>query len=207
LEEAILSFIEQAYVLMGWPGVVVLSAIESASIPLPSEIIMPLSGWMLIKKQGLGVSFTLVAAFAGGLGNTIGSLLAYWIGTKGGRVFLEKYGRFFLISHHDLQRADAWFEKYGQRAIFFSRLLPVVRTFISLPAGISRMPLVKFTIYTFIGSFIWSWGLAYGGFILGEHWEQLRSAMRPFDIPIIVAVVALAALFIYRRVKHNHASH
>lgn len=207
LEEALLSFIENAYIAMGWPGVIVLSAIESACIPLPSEIIMPLSGWMLIKEQGLSVWYTLVAAAAGGLGNTLGSLVAYWVGIKGGRRLLERYGKFILVSHHDLERADNWFGKYGQSTVFFSRLLPVVRTFISLPAGISRMPLVKFTIYTFIGSFIWSWGLAYGGFLLGQHWEDLRSAMRPFDIPIIVIVVALVAFFVYRRVRQKRASY
>jgi membrane protein DedA with SNARE-associated domain len=205
LEETLFFFVRETYVLIGWPGVILLSAVESACIPLPSEVIMPLAGWMLIKEQGLGPLYTIIAAIAGGLGNTLGSLVAYWVGTKGGRKLLERYGRFILITHHDLQRADEWFKRYGQSTVFFSRLLPVVRTFISLPAGIAGMPLGKFTIYTFVGSYLWSWGLAYGGFLLGKHWEQLRATMRPFDIPILVAIVALTALFIFSKVRQRHA--
>ncbi|MEW6033266.1 MAG: DedA family protein [Chloroflexota bacterium] len=206
IEQAILSFVQQAYTLMGWPGVVLLMAIESACIPLPSEIVMPLSGWMLIKEAGLGVGYTVVAAFAGALGNTLGSVAAYWVGWKGGRVFLERYGRFLLISHHDLERADAWFARYGHQTAFFSRLLPVVRTFISLPAGIARMPLFKFTAYTFAGSFLWSWALAYGGFLLGQHWEKIRAVMRPFDIPIVIAVVVFVVWFVVHRLRQRSPS-
>lgn len=201
IERQIIAFIAQVYDLIQWPGVVILMAIESACIPLPSELIMPLSGWMLIKAKGLDASFTLVAAFYGALGNTLGSALAYWVGAKGGRPLVERYGRYILISHHDLDRADRWFKRYGDWAVFFSRLLPVVRTFISLPAGISRMPFGRFMLYTFLGSFPWSWGLAYGGYLLGEHWEGLRAAMRPFDIPIIIVIVALVALYVWRHVR------
>lgn len=186
---------------MGWPGVVVLMAIESACIPIPSEVIMPLSGWMLVRDRGLSIWHTLVAGFYGGLGCTIGSLVAYYIGASGGRAFLERYGRYLLITPHEIEAADRWFQRYGDLAIFLSRLMPVVRTFISLPAGIARMPVVKFTIYTFVGSFIWSWGLALGGYLLGEHWEQLRAVMRPFDIPIILAIMALAGVYVYRRIN------
>ena len=191
---------------MGWTGVVVLMAVESACIPLPSEIIMPLSGWMLIKEQSLPVSYTLIAGIYGALGCTIGSVVAYAVGMWGGRPFLSRYGRYILISHHDLDLADRWFEKSGSWAIFASRLLPVVRTFISLPAGIARMHFVKFVIYTFLGSFIWCAGLAYGGYLLGEHWEQIREVMRPFDPVIGVLIVILVALYVYRHVKHlNHS--
>ena len=186
---------------MGWTGVVVLMAVESACIPLPSEIIMPLSGWMLIKEQSLPVSYTLIAGIYGALGCTIGSVVAYAVGMWGGRPFLSRYGRYILISHHDLDLADRWFEKSGSWAIFASRLLPVVRTFISLPAGIARMHFVKFVIYTFLGSFIWCAGLAYGGYLLGEHWEQIREVMRPFDPVIGVLIVILVALYVYRHVK------
>jgi membrane protein DedA with SNARE-associated domain len=178
-------------------------AIESACIPLPSELIMPLAGWMLIKEQSLAVTYVLVAGAYGGLGNTIGSAIAYGVGMWGGRPFLKRYGKYFLISQRDLDLADRWFAKSGSWSIFASRLLPVVRTFISLPAGIARMPFVKFLVYTFLGSFIWSIGLAYGGYQLGEHWEQLRAIMRPFD-PFIIAVIAIfAALYIYRHIKHS----
>ena len=203
LEQQLLLFISQLYDAIGWPGVVVLSAIESANIPVPSEIIMPLSGWMLVRDKGLALEYTAVAGFYGALGNTIGSVVSYWIGAKGGRPFIERYGRYVLISHHDLALADRWFRKYGDFAIFFSRLLPVVRTFISFPAGVARMPFVKFVVYTFLGAFLWCWALAFGGYQLGEHWEQLRAVMRPFDIPIIVLGLVLVGLFFYRHLRRG----
>ena len=206
IEQAILEFTNQVYLSMGWPGVVVLMAIESACIPFPSEIIMPLAGWMLIREQSLPVVHILTAGFYGGLGNTLGSALAYWVGMWGGRPFLERYGKYLLISRHDLELADRWFERSGGWSVFASRLLPVVRTFISLPAGIARMHFSKFLFYTFLGSFIWSVGLAYGGYQLGEHWEVLRTAMRPFDPAIGVILLILLALYIYRHWKHVKAS-
>ncbi|MDP2931679.1 MAG: DedA family protein [Chloroflexota bacterium] len=201
IEQQLLDFIAQVYNLMHWPGVVLLMAIESACIPLPSEIIMPLAGWMLIRNESLPAVYTLVAGAYGALGCTIGSFIAYEIGISGGRRFLERYGKYVLISHHDLDQAQQWFDKRGSWAIFASRLLPVVRTFISLPAGIARMHLVKFLIYTFIGSFIWCTGLAYGGYQLGEHWEQVRAVMRPFD-PLIAAIIVVGiGYYIYRHLK------
>jgi len=191
---------------MHWPGVVLLMAIESACIPLPSELIMPLSGWMLIKARSLPAIYTMIAGFYGALGCTIGSIVAYAVGAWGGRPFLNKYGKYILISHHDLDVADRWFERSGSWVIFVSRLLPVVRTFISLPAGIARMHLVKFLVYTFVGSFIWCAGLAYGGYMLGEHWEQIRDVMRPFDPVIGVLIIIFIALYIYRHVKHFNQS-
>jgi len=202
LEQGLLDFINYTYSLIQWPGVVVLMAIESACIPLPSELIMPLAGWMLIKERALAATYTLVAGAYGALGNTIGSAIAYGIGMWGGRPFLEKYGKYILISRHDLDLADRWFYKSGNWSIFVSRLLPVVRTFISLPAGIARMHFVKFLVYTFLGSFIWSVGLAYGGYLLGEHWEQIRTIMRPFDPFVIAVFFILIALYIYRHLKH-----
>ena len=203
LEQALLDFISNIYTSMHWPGVVALMAIESACIPLPSELIMPLAGWMLIKEQFLPVTYTLLAGVYGALGCVIGSVIAYGIGMWGGRPFLEKYGKYILISGRDLNLADRWFEKSGDWTIFVSRLLPVVRTFISLPAGIARMHFAKFLIYTFLGSFIWCAGLAYGGYLLGEHWEEIRTVMRPLDPLIGVLIVALIAFYIYRHIKHS----
>ena len=202
LEQVILNFIQATYNLMQWPGVVVLMAIESACIPFPSEIIMPLAGWMLIKEQGLPVTYVLAAGAWGGLGNTIGSVIAYYVGMWAGRPLLNKYGRYILISQRDLEISDRWFARSGSWTVFVSRLLPVVRTYISLPAGIARMNIYKFIVYTFAGAFIWSTGLAYGGYLMGEHWEQLRNAMRPFDPVIIAVIVILIALYIYRHIKH-----
>ena len=182
-------------------------ALESACIPIPSELIMPLSGWMLVRDQGLGIEYTLLAGLFGALGCTIGSLVAYWVGASGGRSFLLRYGRYILISHHDLDTAEHWFQKYGDLAIFLSRLMPVVRTFISFPAGVSRMRLGTFILYTFAGSLPWYWGLAIGGYVLGEHWERLREVMRPFDIPIILVILALTGLYVYRHLQRNKVTY
>ncbi len=202
IEQLLLSFIAGVYDAIGWPGVVLLMGIESASIPLPSELIMPLAGWMLIQAKGQPMSYLLLAGLYGALGNLLGSLIAYAVGAWGGRPLLHRYGRYFLITRSELDRADAWFAKYGDWAIFLSRLLPVVRTFISFPAGVVRMPILRFSILTFLGSFPWSLALAYGGYVLGDNWEALRHAMRPFDIPIIIALIALVCFYVYRRVQH-----
>jgi membrane protein DedA with SNARE-associated domain len=186
---------------MEWPGVVVMMAIESAAIPLPSEIIMPLAGWMLVKDRGLGEEWLLLAAFCGALGNLLGSLLAYYVGAWGGRPLVLRYGRYVLISHHDLDLADRWFARYGTWTVLVSRLLPVVRTFVSVPAGVARMPVWRFSVYTFAGSFFWSLGLAWAGFVLGENWERIRDWMRPADIPIAIIVVILIGLYVYRHVR------
>ena len=201
IESVFLDIINQIYDAMGWPGVVLLMAVESAAIPFPSELIMPLAGWMLIQAKGDSAWMVWLAAFYGALGNLLGSWVAYWISLKGGRPLLLKYGKYVLITREEIDRAEFWFNKYGDWIVFFSRLLPVVRTFISVPAGISRMNLWRFSIFTFIGSYPWSLGLAYGGFLLGENWEDLRSVMRPFDIPIGVVVVAAVAWFVYRRIR------
>jgi len=176
-------------------------AIESACIPLPSEIIMPLAGWFLVDARGLGVEWLLLAAFCGALGNLIGSWVAYAVGAWGGRPLLLRYGRYFLITRHEVEQADRWFARYGDRAVLISRVLPVIRTFISLPAGIARMNLWRFSILTFVGSFPWSLGLAWAGYLLGENWERIREWMRPADIPILIVLAALVAWYIYRRVR------
>jgi membrane protein DedA with SNARE-associated domain len=201
VEHQILDFIRHVYQILGWPGVVLLMAIESACIPLPSEIIMPLSGWMLIADKGLGVEYVVLAGLCGAVGNVIGSVIAYWVGAWGGRPFLHRYGKYVLVSHHDIEVADRWFDRYGDRIVFLSRLLPAVRTFISFPAGIARMKMGKFLLYSFLGSFPWSVGLAYGGYLLGQNWERIREVMRPFDIPILVIFLALVAFFIWRRLR------
>ena len=192
---------ENIYDAIGWPGVVFLMAVESAAIPFPSEIIMPLAGWLLIKDRGLGFEWLFLAAFYGALGNTIGSIVAYYVGAWGGRPMLERYGRFVFITRRELDWADRWFSRYGERAVFISRLLPVIRTFISVPAGVARMNILRFTALTFAGSYPWSFGLAWGGYALGENWERLGDWFRPVAIPIAVAVVLLIVFFLYRRIR------
>ena len=201
LEHQLLAWIAQVYSAVGWPGVVLMMAIESAGIPIPSELIMPLSGWMLVQAKGHGLGFVLLAGFYGALGNLLGSLLAYWVGAKGGRPLLEKFGRYVFISRRDLEVSDRWFARYGELTVCFSRMLPLVRTFISFPAGVARMNVFRFSLYTFLGALPWCLGLAYGGYLLGENWESLRNAMRPFDIPIGLAVVAVIALYVWRHVR------
>jgi membrane protein DedA with SNARE-associated domain len=201
VETILLEFVEDLYNTIGWPGVVFLMAVESAGIPFPSELIMPLAGWMLIQDKGNSAWMVGLAGFYGALGNLIGSWVAYWISLKGGRPLLFKYGKYALITREEVDRAEAWFNRYGDWIVFFSRLLPVVRTFISIPAGIARMNLWKFSILTFAGSFPWSLGLAYGGYLLGENWEDLRSVMRPFDIPILIILAAAVVWFLVRRIR------
>jgi membrane protein DedA with SNARE-associated domain len=202
IEQSLLNFITSTYNLLQWPGVIALMAIESALIPLPSELIMPLAGWLLIKDAGRSVYFIFAAGAYGALGNTIGSLIAYAVGMWAGRPLLDRYGRYILLSRHDLDLADRWFTRSGAWTVFVSRLLPLVRTYISLPAGIARMNIIKFIIYTFTGSFLWSTALAYGGYQLGAHWEKIRNAMRPFDPVILAMVVLLVLLYIYRHVRN-----
>jgi membrane protein DedA with SNARE-associated domain len=206
LEQWLLQVIANTYGLLQWPGVVALMAIESACIPLPSELIMPLAGWMLIRDQSLPATYALVAGAYGALGNTIGSVIAYVVGMWAGRPLLNRYGRYILMSQHDLDRAERWFSERGSWTVFISRVLPVVRTYISLPAGIARMNIITFVLYTFIGSFMWSVGLAYGGYLLGEHWEQIRAVMRPFDPFFIAVILALVALYIYRHIRRFRQS-
>ncbi|MDA1127855.1 MAG: DedA family protein [Chloroflexi bacterium] len=201
IETWFLEIITDVYDVMGWPGVVFLMGIESAAIPFPSELIMPLAGWLLIEAKGDSAWMLGMAAFYGALGNLLGSWVAYWIGYKGGRPLLNKYGKYVLVTRHEVDQAEEWFQKYGDLAVFASRMLPVVRTFISIPAGIARMNIWKFSFYTFVGSYPWSLGLAYGGYKLGENWEDLRRVMRPFDFPIAGIIVVVVAWFIYRRIK------
>src|SRR2546430_7465518 len=165
--EIVSGFIVPTVTTLGYSGIVLLMAIESACIPLPSEIIMPFSGYVFGKTwTGLmGVSI------AGAFGCVIGSLVAYWIGMYGGRPVIEKYGKYILISHHDLDLADRWFDRFGEIIVFVSRLLPAIRTFIAFPAGVARMNLKKFVIYTFAGSLPWCIGLSYAGKKLAEQWD------------------------------------
>jgi membrane protein DedA with SNARE-associated domain len=186
---------------MGYSGIVLLMAIESACIPLPSEIIMPFSGYLV----STGHMNLWLVSIAGAVGCVLGSLVAYWVGSKGGRPLIEKYGRYVLISKHDLDLADRWFEKRGELIIFLSRMLPAVRTFIAFPAGVARMNLKRFVIYTFAGSLPWCLALAYVGQKLGEKWNKddtLKTWFHRFDFVILIVGLLLAAWWIKRHVGH-----
>ena len=187
----------------GYLGIVLLMAIESACIPLPSEIIMPFSGYL----AGQG-RFTLWGvAVAGAIGCNVGSAVAYFAGARGGRPWLERYGRYVLITRRDLEWADRWFARYGEATIFFARLLPVIRTFIALPAGIARMSLWRFHLYTFLGSLPWCWALAWLGLKLGEHWqEKIHPWFEKFDIAIGLVILAAVAWFVWNRWRELRAA-
>lgn len=176
-------------------------AIESACVPFPSEVIMPLAGWLLVEDKGHGWDYLLLGAFFGAVGNTLGSLLAYWAGAWGGRPLLEKYGKYILITRKDVDWAHRWFEKYGEITVFGSRMLPVVRTFISLPAGISRMNLTRFTLLTFLGSLPWSFLLIFGGYKLGENWEDITTYLRPISIPLAIVIGLAIVWFFWHRIR------
>ncbi|MHB8454475.1 MAG: DedA family protein [Acidiferrobacterales bacterium] len=183
---------------LGYAGIVLLMAIESACVPLPSEIIMPFAGYLV----HTGVMTLWAVSLAGAFGCVLGSLVAYYLGAWGGRPLVERYGRYVLISHHDLDFADRWFQRHGDITIFIGRLLPVIRTFIAFPAGVSRMPLWRFSLYTFAGSLIWSLGLAWIGMKLGEHWNTLGVYFHRFDALIGAVLLAGLAWYVYRHVKN-----
>jgi membrane protein DedA with SNARE-associated domain len=197
----IVTFVTATISALGYPGVVLLMAIESAAIPLPSEVIMPFSGYLVHLGR-----FTLHgAALAGAVGCVIGSWAAYAIAAWGGRAFVHTYGRYVFISRHDVELAERLFNKYGSSIIFFSRLMPVVRTFISLPAGLARMPLLRFTVYTFLGSYPFCYALAYFGYKMGEHWHGLETYFRKFDVLIGVVLVAGAVWWVRRHLRSEKA--
>ncbi len=181
----------------GW-GVAFLMAVESCNIPLPSEVILPYAGYMVTK----GVFSIHTAAIFGALGCVLGSIPSYYIGYFGGRKFIEKYGKYILVSHHDLEVADKWVEKYGDWSFFICRMLPVVRTFISLPAGILKAKKRFFFTFTFLGSLVWSYVLVYVGIKMGENTEALKHIWHKFDALIIAVCLVLGAIYIVKHIKH-----
>jgi membrane protein DedA with SNARE-associated domain len=191
LSNFVISVIEQ----LGYTGVFVAMGLESACIPLPSEVIMPFAGFVVWKGELTLIGVTL----AGTAGSLAGSLVAYFVGGYGGLPFLERYGKYVLIRKSELDRAHTWFGRYGETTVFVSRLLPIVRTFISLPAGVARMDVKKFSLYTVLGSLPWCFGLAYVGVLLGPHWSDLEALFRYLDIVVIAGIIGLVGYLIYHR--------
>ncbi len=207
LTDILTMLIKNLYISTGLAGILLAMAIESCCIPLPSEIVMPLAGVMIASGailQGANplVSLLLVA-LAGATGCLVGSVVAYGIGSAGGRPLMLKYGRYVLISQHDAEVADRFFQRWGSATAFFSRLLPVVRTYISLPAGIAKMPFLKFCGYTLLGSFPWCLLLAYVGYVLGNHLSTLGPIFHSLDVVILLAVVVLVILYIWRHIRND----
>jgi membrane protein DedA with SNARE-associated domain len=201
LIEPVIKLMEHWVQDYGYGAIFVLMLLESALTPFPSEVTM-LAGGFYAAEGSLDLFWV---GFAGVMGNMVGSWIAYALGRKTGRAVLDRYGRYVLIRSHDVDKAEIWWDKYGEAATFFSRLLPVIRTFISLPAGIAKMPLGKFSVYTFLGVVPWTYGLAYLGVILGENWERVLAY---FDLPTLLiagALIVVAAVWYLRRRKQQKA--
>jgi membrane protein DedA with SNARE-associated domain len=179
---------------IGYAGIFILMTLESACMPVPSEIVMPFSGFAAQRGE---LNFILVG-LVGSLGCLAGSILSYVVGFYGGRPILEKYGKYVLIKDHEIDMADKWFQRYGDKVVFIARLLPIIRTFISLPAGITRMDFKKFSVYSFVGSIPWCFALAYAGVILGDSWAMLEDYWIYFDIATVLGVVGIIAYFGYK---------
>jgi membrane protein DedA with SNARE-associated domain len=207
MEQMLFDAIKSFYQHTGYFGITLAMALESCCIPLPSEIVMPLAGYFVYKY---GEQFSLPGvALAGAIGCLLGSAVAYAIGAAGGRPLLLKYGKYILISRADSDRADRWFARYGAPVAFFSRLLPVVRTYISLPAGIARMDFPRFVLFTLLGSIPWTFALAFLGFKLGDKIDQVSQLSNVFhglDVVIIVVLLALVGLYIYRHIQRDRAA-
>ena len=183
----------------GYLAVAVLMAMENACIPVPSELILGFAGYLISAER---MTFT-GAMIAGMIGGMVGSIFAYVVGATGGRKFVDKYGKYFFIKKSHVDLAQKWFDKYGIRAVFFSRMLPVVRTFISLPAGFARVNFKQFLFYTFAGSLPWTALILYAGVLLGDNWEYLLEVGHEFSIAFIVVSVVIIAWLYFRHRKRN----
>lgn len=188
----------------GYPGVLVLMALESACIPIPSEAIMGFAGAQISAPVGNFHPDIHVLAIIGAAGNLVGSIIAYWVGYVGGRPFLEKYGKFLLIRQRDLKKTDQFFRKYGEITVLASRVLPIVRTFISLPAGIAKMNFARFCAYTFIGALPFCYLLAWGGVKLGQHWDKISAVLHKADLGISAALVILFGIWLWHHLRPDN---
>ncbi len=208
MSERILAFLVQFVTHVidvgGYAGIVALMGINSACIPLPSEIIMPFSGYLVY----LGRFNLFLVAAAGAVGCNLGSAVAYWIGAKGGRPLVERYGKWVLMSHHDLDRMTWFFEKYGSITVLLARMMPMVQTFIAFPAGIARMPRLRFHIYTSLGCLPWYFCLAYAGMKLGEKWHtdpRFYQAFHRFHLAVEIALLAGVVWFVWSHLNRGRA--
>lgn len=194
ITEILSNFVIHLIETFGYTGIFIAMTLESACIPLPSEVIMPFAGFVVNEGKLSLIGITLV----GTLGNLIGSLITYYVGLKGGRPLLEKYGKYILITKDKLNYVDNIFNKYGPITIFLGRILPGIRTFISLPAGISRMNIKKFIIYTILGSLPWTFALGYVGVLLNDKWSIIRGYFHIFDIILGLLIVLFILYLVYK---------
>lgn len=190
-----MSIVESA----GYLGVGLLMVLESMIVPVPSEAVMPFAGFLWAN----GMMSPTFIIFSSTLGSIIGSLISYYVGKWGGRLFIEKYGKYFLLNQHHLELTENFFNRFGPKAIFFSRFIPVVRHLISLPAGVGRMNIVKFSVYTIIGAGLWNSFLMYFGYKLGNNWEEIRKYSEILDIAVVLVIILAVGLWTYKRLKRN----
>jgi membrane protein DedA with SNARE-associated domain len=203
--EHIITWVTELIKSLGYPGVLLLMALESACIPIPSEAIMPFAGALIKMDPGRGFNFH-VLAFVGAFGNLLGSMLAYWVGAIGGRPFIDKYGKYLLIRKADVEQSERFFQRYGEITALGSRLLPIIRTFISLPAGIARMNFARFCVYTFVGALPFCYLLTWAGLSLGEHWDRVHIWLHKADLGISAVLVVLFGLWLWRHLRPEPAA-
>ncbi len=210
--EFLTRFITDTVADYGYIAIFVLMLLESACIPIPSEVTMLFGGALAndaffeaVGSSSTPLNFVLVG-LVGAVANLAGSMLAYWVGFKGGRPLVERWGRYIFLRRDELDRAESWFAEHGEAAVFVSRLLPVIRTFISLPAGVARMPFLRFSIYTFLGCLPWTFALAGVGYALGSQWETVERYLRPISIAVAVLCVAGVAWWLVHRSRRRTAA-
>ncbi|HIH23423.1 TPA: DedA family protein [Candidatus Woesearchaeota archaeon] len=182
---------------LGYPGIAILMVLESMIFPLPSEAVLPFAGY-LVSEGSLNIWLVVLAAT---IGSVIGSWIGYEMGRFGGRPFLRRYGKYFLLNETHLDWTERWFRKYGEKTIFLSRLIPVVRHFISIPAGASGMNKPRFFFYTFTGAFAWNLFLTWCGVLMGQNWQQIARLSKPFEVIIMIVIVGLAAWFVFKEIE------
>jgi len=207
LEAIVIPFLEGAYATVGYIGLLIVMAVENALffLPVPSEIVLPLAGWSVARGleeplTGIAWSYWYAVAFSV-VGSTAGAMALYAVSSIVGRPVLERYGRYVLIDPHDLDVADRWFARYGDYAVLLARMVPIARSVISIPAGISRMPLRRFVLFTALGTVPWNMLLIWAGMVLGENWVQVKELLRPFDYVVYAGIAALVALFLWRQLR------
>lgn len=207
LEAIVIPFLESAYATMGYLGLLIVMAIENALffLPLPSEIVLPLAGWSVargIQEPLTGAAWTYWYAVAFSVvGSTAGALALYAVSSIAGRPLLERYGRYVFIDAHDLDVADRWFARYGDYAVLLARMVPLARSAISIPAGVSRMPLWRFVLFTVVGTIPWNMLLIWAGVVLGENWTQVKDLLRPLEYVVYAGIAVLAGLFLWRQLR------
>ncbi len=207
LEAFVIPFLEGAYATLGYVGLLIVMAVENSLffLPVPSEIVLPLAGWSVARGveeplTGAAWSYWYAVVFSV-VGSTAGALALYAVSYIAGRPVLERYGRYVLIDAHDLDLADRWFARYGDYAVLIARMVPIVRSVISIPAGISRMPLRRFLLFTVVGTIPWNMLLIWAGLVLGESWTQVKDLLQPFEYVVYVGIAALAALFLWHQLR------